>query len=267
MKKNKAMRLASVLLVLTLLTTCMTAGTFAKYTTGAEGTSTARVAKFGVNVSVDASKAFGEKYGDENAIVTSKDTGVTVDASDNKEVVAPGTKGEITFSITGTPETKVDLSISLDDENTLKEVKLTKGTYKDVTTGKEITLEEDYYPVQWTLKDKNGNIIGGLENKKLSEIETYLKGNDTIKEYAPNTDLKTLFANNASSTGEYILSWKWPIGDDTVNQKDTLLGNIQSDTKLVEKKDSQKTEFAAIQTTDYCLEEAFKLTISVTQVD
>ncbi|MFR0985955.1 MAG: hypothetical protein ACLSFZ_04975 [Frisingicoccus sp.] len=45
MKKNRMMRLASSLLVLTLLTTCVISGTFAKYTTQAGGSDTARVAK------------------------------------------------------------------------------------------------------------------------------------------------------------------------------------------------------------------------------
>ncbi len=50
MKKNKMLRMASALLVLTLLTTCIIGGTFAKYTTSGTATDTARVAKWGVKV-------------------------------------------------------------------------------------------------------------------------------------------------------------------------------------------------------------------------
>lgn len=50
MKKNKIMRIASVLLVAVILTTCAISGTFAKYVTSGSGSDTARVAKFGVTV-------------------------------------------------------------------------------------------------------------------------------------------------------------------------------------------------------------------------
>ena len=47
MKKSKTMRAASFLLVLTLMTSCFVGSTFAKYTTTATGTDTARVARWG----------------------------------------------------------------------------------------------------------------------------------------------------------------------------------------------------------------------------
>ena len=50
MKKNKMMRIASVLLVAVLLSTCAISSTFAKYTTEFTGTSTAKVATWSVNV-------------------------------------------------------------------------------------------------------------------------------------------------------------------------------------------------------------------------
>ena len=48
MKRNKMMRIASVLLVAVLLSTCVISGTFAKYTTSNSATDSARVAKWGV---------------------------------------------------------------------------------------------------------------------------------------------------------------------------------------------------------------------------
>lgn len=272
MKKNKTMRLASVLLVLTLLTTCMTAGTFAKYTTSAEGTATARVAKFGVEVSADAGTVFGKKY--KNSIggngVTEEGTSITVKAE--KMVVAPGTKGEMTFSIKGTPETSVNLSISLNDESTLKEVMLkgeTDRKYKDVTQGKEsketFDLTANYYPVKWTLKNGADVITHNqskLENTTLSEINKYFKS--ISKEYNPNTNLTTIM-NASGTSGEYTLSWEWAIGDN--DKADTLLGDLAYDSSLEAKKGSTDVFEALKEDTDYCLEEAFKLKISVTQVD
>ena len=53
MKKNRMMRLASILLVATLMSTCTISGTFAKYVTTASGSDTARVAKWGVTVTAN----------------------------------------------------------------------------------------------------------------------------------------------------------------------------------------------------------------------
>jgi len=90
MKKNKAMRSASVLLVATLLTTSVISGTLAKYTTQDAAEDTARVAKWGVEL-----QAIGNRYGDtyKDLIVTESDTTATVQTVDKKaDVVAPGTE-------------------------------------------------------------------------------------------------------------------------------------------------------------------------------
>ena len=49
MKKNKMMRIASVLLVAVILTTCAISGTFAKYVSSADSSDSARVAYWGFN--------------------------------------------------------------------------------------------------------------------------------------------------------------------------------------------------------------------------
>lgn len=111
MKKNKLMRLASVLLVLTLLTTCVIGGTYAKYITSDSAQDVARVAKFGVVASVSGD-LFGPSYSGKtsNKIQTWGEHEATVSASSNSgkpsaDVVAPGTVGDtMTFSVKGTPE-------------------------------------------------------------------------------------------------------------------------------------------------------------------
>ena len=82
MKKNRMMRVASALLVAVLLSTCAISGTFAKYVAKGSGSDTARVAKWGVQV--------------------------TGTAETTEDVVAPGTTGNMAaFTITGTPEVAV----------------------------------------------------------------------------------------------------------------------------------------------------------------
>ena len=123
MKKNKMMRLASVLLVLTLLSTSVISGTFAKYITSDEASDTARVAKWGVAVSVNGN-LFGTDYNAvdaaeaQNSIVASS---TSVSSSDDKNIVAPGTKNEkgMKIALTGTPE--VAYTISATDNSVVAE--------------------------------------------------------------------------------------------------------------------------------------------------
>ena len=142
-KINKPMRAAGILLVATMLTTCMTAGTFAKYTTSDSATDTARVAKFGVNVSVNGS-LFGEEYVEANGNTPDVWTGHYVQDDDTtnvgtvqvfaqgENVVAPGTKNNtgLGLKIQGQPE--VDCEVSIDFE--AKNIYLAKGNYAVMET-------------------------------------------------------------------------------------------------------------------------------------
>ena len=112
MKKNKMMRLASVLLVLTLLSTSVISGTFAKYVTSDETSDSARVAKWGVVASVKGDM-FGSTYAGKdagNGIITYETHGGTVSddllPAEREFLVAPGTQNikAMTISVSGTPE-------------------------------------------------------------------------------------------------------------------------------------------------------------------
>ena len=103
MKKNKFMKLASGLLVLCLMTTCVIGATLAKYTTGKTASDNARVAKWGVVVDGTA-ETFAKTYAkNDNSFTLDTNTVVST-----KDVVAPGTGATMAkFTITGTPEVAV----------------------------------------------------------------------------------------------------------------------------------------------------------------
>lgn len=114
MKKNKMMRLASVLLIITLLTTSVISGTFAKYTTEDSAFDYARVAKWGVTVQTIGT-LYGDYYNEHSGETTSNKiaaryTGSVDSAVDhynsNDSLVAPGTQSDLglCFTIEGTPE-------------------------------------------------------------------------------------------------------------------------------------------------------------------
>lgn len=90
MKKNKMMRVASVLLIAVLMSTCAISGTFAKYTTSVSSSDSARVAKWGFEpVAMDITGLFDKVY-DEGA------TDYTVESE--VDVIAPGTQGFAQFA-------------------------------------------------------------------------------------------------------------------------------------------------------------------------
>ena len=163
MKKNKMMRIASILLVVTLLSTCVISGTFAKYVTKAEGEDQARVAKWGVLVTVEGNE-FADKYKATDEAYK-EDGGVyAVVSANGDKVVAPGTSAKeadmaLVATVKGTPEVAARYTL---EGKGIKDVVLPAGTYTDYTklvkaadgtygyTG-TFTLDKDYAPVKWNL--------------------------------------------------------------------------------------------------------------------
>lgn len=279
MKKNKMMRLASAMMVLTLMSTSVISGTFAKYVTTASGTDSARVAKWGVVVT-STSDMFNSTYKIDDTTVTGITNSVNAETVEGKQdkLVAPGTtKSDVAFTISGTPEVAVNVSVKIDEKDKdagVKDVFLKAGTYTDYTkvTGYDtdgnatygtFNLSQDYYPLNWSLKNGDNEVATGT----LSDIEKYLEnstGTGLSGNYAPNTDLSKLGVDDAS--GQYTLSWTWAFErtDDVqttdidenalYNAADTLLGNLAA-------------KKATIDTDKYCLDVAYELSITVTQID
>lgn len=110
MKKNRMMRLASVLLVLCLLTTSIISGTFAKYTSTTEATASATVAKWDVKLD---GKAFNETITfDFTEKWTDSDGNAETDVVSKK--LAPGTKGSFDLEVSNTSEVNAQFKINFD---------------------------------------------------------------------------------------------------------------------------------------------------------
>ena len=193
MKKNKMMRVASVLLVAVLLSTCAISGTFAKYTTSDTATDTARVAKWGVTVSATGDDAFATKY-DDNA----SESGTKVVST--TDVVAPGTKGTLaSISINGTPEVMVDVTV----------------TANLTLTGWEIDGGE-YCPIVFKVGEEEIK-MEGTTITTIADLESAVEAKFTEMSQT-NVSVGTDLAANIS------ISWEWPYaGEDT---KDTALGDL-----------------------------------------
>lgn len=237
MRKNKAMRLASGLLVAVMLTTCIISGTFAKYVTTNNASDTARVAKWGVTITANSALFEGayNAHGDGTAAtadravnwtqVSPSATSITVNSeaksgSDpavaDSDLVAPGTKSSengLQFSIKGTPE--VATTITFDFSGTNKDVFLAAGTYADRTSGDKLydvfeVGEGGYYPVQFTLSGNASSTSTAdwkvLKTGTLKEVETYLteaftKANGATANtvFNANTDLAKVIVKDVSN--------------------------------------------------------------------
>jgi len=220
MKKNKMLRMASALLVLTLLTTSVIGGTFAKYTTTATANDTARVAKWGVVITASGS-LYSDAYAKANVAdgtgnlpaawssSGSADSISVVADAENDNIVAPGTKSYgngLSFGISGKPEVAVSVKTTIKAED----IFLAAGTYgvlvpatvSDDESLKKVCKEypdgvyhleadETYSKVGENTKYINNDKYYGLTNKIVVEADyfpvVYTLGGTT----SSNTDAKT----------------------------------------------------------------------------
>ena len=219
MKKNWVLRLGLLAMVLTLVTMPMVSSTYAKYVTEEAGTATARVAKWGVNMAVNASSIFGDAYsGNPGDVVVARTTGgVTVKAAvsaPQEKVFAPGTKGSFSFSLTGQPEVAVNLSvastIALSDDwkvNGLDYQPIRFTLLADGTTDKYYVLNYDH-DTNVATDPVTGYYSTDVVYLTAAQLQTAINSltNTTT---APNTNL-TLLSGVAGATGTYTVNWEWP---------------------------------------------------------
>ena len=209
MKKNTMMRMASVLLIAVLMSTCAISGTFAKYVTSDSGFDTARVAKFGVAVEAKNFGMFKTDYKTDASGATF--TGdYSVSSSTGDKLLAPGTSGSFAdIAITGTPEVAVDVAIVATVE----------------VSGKWIVAGDFYCPVVVTVGTEK---ISGLDYTSADAFAKAIKAkiDGKSKQYAPNTDLGAIYNN----TTNLDLAWDWAFegaaGSKQTDENDTKLGNI-----------------------------------------
>lgn len=296
MKKNRFIKLASGLLVLCLMTTCVIGATLAKYTTAGRGADTARVAKWGVTVSASGS-LFGKAYASNSAGANADEivaTSTNVLSSDPQNVVAPGTKNTtgLNFTVSGTPEVAYSLTVAANTP--AKDIYLKKGTYGymvavSLSSGAALTgyysesagtytkqtsgtyesgtyyqlvevatASTDYYPISWKM---DGTTYTSLSNAS----------NGLVKAL---TDLSQATVNaGVSAAFSKTITWAWEFHVNDNNDKlDTLLGDLMAgvytgDKTFVVSTDSVDTYKAAVEGTDYNLNVNLDITITATQID
>ncbi len=203
MKKNVMMRVASVLLVAVMLTTCVISGTFAKYVTSGEATDSARVAKWGVTVTANGQMFTTEETGIVNSV-----TAKTVLSSNAENVVAPGMSGSlVSVELAGTPEVAVEVKY----EATLV---LNYWTISGV----------EYCPIVFTVAGETyGTNDTDATHKSANVAALIVAVEEAIEdgytaEYAAGKDL--------TSVTDLAVAWAWVFSSSDANDvKDTALGD------------------------------------------
>lgn len=209
MKKNKLFLLGLFVVFAAVLSLSLVSNTLAKYTSNGTGTDSARVAKWGVTVTVTGNNAFAEKYAKDDESFT-LDANTVVSAV---KVLAPGTEGTLgSVTISGTPEVAVELQVTL--QLTL--------------TGWEVG-GDFYCPIIFS---DGTNTVNGTDYDNVGDLKEAVEDlvNQAATKYKAGTDL----------SGEYgtkTITWEWAFetGADAAtkeanNAKDKLLGDAATAT-------------------------------------
>ena len=226
MKKTKLMRAALLLLVLTLITSCFVGGTFAKYTTSATGSDTARVAKWGFKgaSTINLDNLFQSVYYKHEA-GTDKET-----VKSKTNVIAPGTGGLAEFNFTynetdAAPEVAYTFTVSTDGSACADSI--------EKNTNIKWSLDGKLAPHVGKPSDANYAAEGSWA-ALLAAIEA-LDGNKTDNKYNPG-ELPTGFGK---TDNEHTVAWQWafetaPNGvvDASQDATDTRMGNANDLAKV-----------------------------------
>lgn len=204
MKKNVMMRLASFLLVAVLISTSAISGTYAKYVTAETGTDTARVAKFGVEITANGNM-FAKGYKEADVVSIETESGASVWSSNGDKLVAPGTSGTMaTMTLNGQPE--VDVWVTYEATVTIND------NWKDDEGNRYFPLKisVDGIPVNYAVTDEPAVIAAAIK----TAIDAH------TNKYEAGKDLATVGGDAVKVT------WEWPYstGDDN-DKKDTDLGD------------------------------------------
>lgn len=244
-KINKIMMITvAVLLTLVLITSSAVSGTFAKYASTGESSSTARVAKWGITVKMTANMPDGFEPD-----LTSTDNAITFSANTLK--MAPGRdySNVIKLEFSGTAEVRLKVKIMANvvcDDAKLK-VPATiaqKDTYF-VPMGTTIKATEEsavtYLSKPWFERPATSNNIGSsLENAIASGFKNVAGftavGSSAEKEFAPNDPIN--FTLGTETVDSFYLGFDWPSSytDSTVYDYSKLssyvLGSFPADANV-----------------------------------
>lgn len=174
MKKNKTIQMILITLLIAIIALVLVSGTYAKYTSSASGSDTARVAKWSFNVGEDdivSKNTFKFNLFDTINDSNGTDTETDVVSSNEDQVIAPGTSGNfklvlknksetsakygITYTVTNTASIPVKFSVNGTDwKDSLDDV-----VADDVNTKLNANTGSTTINIQWKWAYESDNIV------------------------------------------------------------------------------------------------------------
>ena len=226
MKKNKAMRLGSAVLVLALLTSCAICSTFAKYTTTADGEDSARVAYWGFGTDTDNTFALFANTYDNGSVKASGKTGSATTA-DN--VVAPGTSKETTLSFKYNEHSTLGITAPEVKYSLATEVKVTGISGSSDADTTDLDSNENFV---WTIKAPGDETATEYQtfDAFTTGLKTKLSGDSSgTKTYEAGT-----IPSGLNSTSVYTIGWSWKYqtADDTTTDDNEMTEQDETDTAM-----------------------------------
>lgn len=190
------LKVTAILLCVTLMSTAVLSTTFAKYTTSGSGSTSARVAKWGLTLKpmTDVKK------------VWEISAGIKALSSTTDNIIAPGTGGDLVrFKLEGNPEVAQKVDFNLDFG--------IFGGYDNLIG------QETYFPILITVGIKAYNGNGEVPVDGITTNNEYLiRSNETISKFAERveSEAKDLLDHDVTPNGwggteyaEYFVRWDW----------------------------------------------------------
>ncbi len=195
MKMNRTMRVAVLMLALTIITSCFVGGTFAKYTSTTTGSSTATVAKWSFKVNNAEFAVQPEATLTFNLFDTINDTGNTTDEGDVADGrIAPGTAGSFDMIIANTSEVNATWTVVLEETNgtdiplqysvdgttwtdSVAELVMTDLTGQSLDMNKSTTVTVYW---RWVFDDNTDGAHAKQNDRSDTALGIYAQNNDTV---------------------------------------------------------------------------------------
>lgn len=202
------------LMMAVIITSYSVSGTYAKYVSEIDLADEARVAKWEIGLETDAMKTldlFQVSYeyvkNGGNTVVALPNVDTTTD-----NVVAPGTRGQYTFALTGTIETNYRINVTATGSNTVKTI------YEG----------NEYDPIKFYVSEQDNLNIDDVDAADLLTFDELLTSLNAL--YSGTAD--KVYAPGEVNVPSYTIYWKWDFaGADTIDKADTTLGEeIAADT-------------------------------------
>lgn len=205
--KNKTLRLSLLVLLLAVITMSVISGTLAKYVESVSATDTARVAKFEYSLSgldKDTQKI--------NLFDTTSDSGIVGDQTSQK-LIAPGTNGSLTVTLTNSSEVAISAGFTLTETNA-SNIPIVYG------------YNSKYY----------SSVIPEGEQVKIHSGDTAISIEGDLNALAAAVGSSESIGKNG--TKDISLTWAWAFEGTTTqtNTKDTELGKAGTATVKLEVK-------------------------------